>query len=101
MGRGTYFGHVTEHTALELSARACLLGALRPHRWAGADGRYDVIMECPQDQPEDSPGPGGPAVGSPSALVGIDLLSVNDIPRLTHSDLDAISRMVAESASAG
>ena len=33
-------------------------GALRPHRLAGADGRYDVIMECPRDEPAYSAVPG-------------------------------------------
>jgi cyanophycin synthetase len=54
MRRGTYFGHVTEHVALELSGLAGREVHLGRTILAGADGRYDVIMECPQDEPEDS-----------------------------------------------
>jgi len=94
MGRGTYFGHVTEHTALELSARAGRSVHFGRTEWAGADGRYDVIMECPQDEPEDSP--------VPEDLLRLALRLVTDLlsERSGHAspDLDAISRMVAESA---
>jgi len=55
--RGTYFGHVTEHVALELSGLAGREVGLGRTMWAGADGRYDVMMECPQDEPDDSPVP--------------------------------------------
>jgi cyanophycin synthetase len=51
MARGTYFGHVTEHVTLELSAmigREVFFGRTV---WAGAPGRYDVILECPRDDP--------------------------------------------------
>jgi len=51
MARGTYFGHVTEHVTLELSAmigREVFFGRTV---WAGAPGRYDVILECPRDEP--------------------------------------------------
>ena len=51
LARGTYFGHVTEHVALELSALAGREVAFGRTVWAGAEGRYDVIMECPQDEP--------------------------------------------------
>jgi cyanophycin synthetase len=54
MARGTYFGHVTEHVTLELSGligRPVYLGRTM---WAGADGRYDVMTECPDDEPADS-----------------------------------------------
>jgi cyanophycin synthetase len=55
--RGTYFGHVTEHVALELSALAGREVCLGRTRWAGADGRYDVVLECPPDEPAGSPVP--------------------------------------------
>jgi cyanophycin synthetase len=58
MARGTYFGHVTEHVALELSAQAGRDVHLGRTMWAGADGRYDVMMECPADEPADSAVPG-------------------------------------------
>ena len=58
MARGTYFGHVTEHVALELSGLAGREVHLGRTMWAGADGRYDVMMECPADEPADSPTPG-------------------------------------------
>ena len=59
MGRGTYFGHVTEHVALELSGLAGRSVHLGRTMWAGADGRYDVMTECPQDEPTDSAVPEG------------------------------------------
>jgi cyanophycin synthetase len=43
---GTYFGHILEHTAIEL---ACLTG-LEVHYgktvYAGALGQYDIVIEC-------------------------------------------------------
>ena len=55
---GTYFGHVAEHVALELSAgigREASFG-----RTVHVDrGVYDVILECPRDEPPDSPVPAG------------------------------------------
>jgi cyanophycin synthetase len=51
MARGTYFGHVTEHVTLELSTaigREVFFGRTV---WAGAPGRYDLILECPRDEP--------------------------------------------------
>jgi len=54
MSRGTYFGHVTEHVMLELSAMAGREVRLGRTMWAGADGRYDVMTQCPRDEPEDS-----------------------------------------------
>ena len=57
LARGTYFGHVTEHVALELSALAGREVAFGRTVWGGAEGRYDVIMECPQDEPASSPVP--------------------------------------------
>jgi cyanophycin synthetase len=54
LARGTYFGHVTEHVALELSALAGREVAFGRTVWAGAGGRYDVIMECPRDEPASS-----------------------------------------------
>lgn len=52
--RGTYFGHVTEHVMLELSSLAGREVRLGRTMWAGADGRYDVMTQCPQDEPGDS-----------------------------------------------
>ncbi|HUA29766.1 MAG TPA: hypothetical protein VMC03_12850, partial [Streptosporangiaceae bacterium] len=54
MARGTYFGHVTEHVALELSGLADRDVHLGRTIWAGADGRYDIMMECPRDEPAES-----------------------------------------------
>ncbi len=54
MARGTYFGHVAEHVALELSALAGREVNFGRTVWAGADGRYDVVMECSRDEPPDS-----------------------------------------------
>ncbi|MEV7805376.1 cyanophycin synthetase [Microbispora sp. NPDC088329] len=54
MARGTYFGHVTEHVTLELSSLVGRDVYLGRTMWAGADGRYDVMTECPQDEPAQS-----------------------------------------------
>ncbi|TYK43538.1 cyanophycin synthetase [Actinomadura decatromicini] len=54
MARGTYFGHVTEHVTLELSGligREVFFG--RTVR-AGGPSEYDVILECPRDEPSGS-----------------------------------------------
>ncbi len=52
--RGTYLGHVVEHVVLELSGLAGRDVHLGRTMWAGADGRYDVMTECPTDEPDDS-----------------------------------------------
>ncbi len=54
LARGTYFGHVTEHVMLELSSLAGREVQLGRTMWAGADGRYDVMTQCPPDEPGDS-----------------------------------------------
>ncbi|WP_030168421.1 cyanophycin synthetase [Spirillospora albida] len=61
MERGTYFGHVTEHVTLELSGligREVYFGrtvraggAAQDRDGGGRDGRFDVILECPLDEP--------------------------------------------------
>jgi cyanophycin synthetase len=71
MARGTYFGHVTEHVALELSALAGRDVHLGRTIWAGADGRYDIMMECPQDEPAES--------GVPADLLRLAIATVHDI----------------------
>ncbi|GLZ12800.1 cyanophycin synthetase [Actinomadura sp. NBRC 104425] len=58
MARGTYFGHVTEHVALELSCRIGREVCFGRTVWAGSPGVYDVILECPRDEPSASPVPG-------------------------------------------
>jgi cyanophycin synthetase len=71
MARGTYFGHVTEHVALELSGLAGREVHLGRTMWAGADGRYDVMMECPPDEPSSSP--------VPAALLRLAMRIVQDV----------------------
>ena len=88
MSRGTYFGHVAEHVALELSGLAGRDVHLGRTVWAGADGRYDVIMECPTDEPPDS--------AVPSELCSLAITMVTDLlaqrtPDVT-ADLEAIGR---------
>ena len=90
LAQGTYFGHVTEHVALELSAMAGRDVHLGRTLWAGADGRYDVITECPKDEPADS--------AVPRELILLALAVVKDLlaknrPGLTV-DLAAIARTV-------
>ena len=88
MSRGTYFGHVTEHVALELSG----LGGREVHlgrtMWAGADGRYDVMMECPTDEPEDS---AVPAELCTLAITVVSELLAQRTPDVA-ADLEAIGR---------
>jgi cyanophycin synthetase len=90
LARGTYFGHITEHVALELSALAGREVHLGRTIWAGADGRYDVLTQCPQDEPEDS--------AVPRELIRLALSVVKNLlvkhrPDLT-ADLAAIAQTV-------
>jgi cyanophycin synthetase len=88
MARGTYFGHVTEHVALELSGLAGREVHLGRTMWAGADGRYDVMMECPLDEPGDS--------AVPAALVDLALRIVDDVlAQRTPSFDDGLERISA------
>jgi cyanophycin synthetase len=92
MTRGTYFGHVTEHVALELSGLAGREVFFGRTEWAGADGHYDVVMACPRDEPADSP--------IPRDLLNLAIRLVHDIiaertPRLS-TPLEAISHAVEE-----
>jgi cyanophycin synthetase len=80
MDRGTYFGHVTEHVALELSSLCGREVSLGRTMWAGADGRYDVMMECPADEPPDSPGP--------ARLVGAALRITEDVLAARSPELE-------------
>ncbi|MGI9008248.1 MAG: cyanophycin synthetase family protein, partial [Streptosporangiaceae bacterium] len=81
MGRGTYFGHVTEHVALELSALAGREVHLGRTVWAGQDGHYDVMTECPLDEPEDS--------AVPEELISLALSVVQDVLAGRRPDLSA------------
>jgi cyanophycin synthetase len=90
LARGTYFGHVTEHVTLELSGLAGRDMHLGRSMWAGADGRYDIMTECPQDEPEES------AVAS--ELYQLAMTVVQDLlakrrPDVT-ADVEAIARIV-------
>ncbi len=90
MNQGTYFGHVTEHVALELSSLAGREVQLGRTMWAGAEGRYDVMMECPQDEPADS--------GVAALLLRTAIGAVHEILEKREPALDAglaaISRRV-------
>jgi len=90
MARGTFFGHVVEHVALDLSALAGRDVHLGRTMWAGADGRYDVIMECPQDEPEDS--------AVPEELCQLAISTVTDLLSKRRPDftehIGAIARTV-------
>ena len=93
MARGTYFGHVTEHAALELSGLVGREVYFGRTEWAGADGRYDVVMACPRDEPADSP--------IPRELLILAIRLVHDViaertPRL-DTPLQSISHAVEES----
>jgi cyanophycin synthetase len=90
MAHGTYFGHVTEHVALELSGLAGREVHLGRTMWAGADGRYDVMMECPQDEPTGS--------GVPEELLKVAMRIIKDLLAKRRPDFSAdlcqISRTV-------
>ncbi len=93
MARGTYFGHVSEHVALELSGLAGREVYFGRTEWAGADGRYDVVMACPADEPADST--------VPRDLLVLAIRLVGDIiaerpPRL-DAPLQSIAHAVEES----
>jgi cyanophycin synthetase len=48
---GTYFGHVAEHVAIELSQLIGRTVNFGRTAYAGAPGVYDVILESPVDEP--------------------------------------------------
>jgi cyanophycin synthetase len=81
MARGTYFGHVTEHVALELSSLAGREVHLGRTIWAGADGRYEIMMECPQDEPAESE--------VPADLLRLAMATVNAILLERDADFSA------------
>jgi cyanophycin synthetase len=81
MARGTYFGHVTEHVALELSGLTGRDVHLGRTIWAGAEGRYDIMMECPQDEPAESE--------VPANLLWLAMATVNDILLERNADFSA------------
>jgi cyanophycin synthetase len=87
MDRGTYFGHVTEHVTLELSAMAGRGVFFGRTVWAGAPGRYDVILECPRDEPPEAP--------IVERLLRLAMHTVTELlagrPPVLGPDLDAIS----------
>lgn len=51
---GTYFGHVTEHVCLELSQLIGRDVSFGRTVSTGQDGCYQLIIECPVDEPVDS-----------------------------------------------
>ena len=81
LDRGTYFGHVAEHVALELSCLAGREVRLGRTLWAGPDGHYDVVLECPQDEPAGSP--------VPALLVDAAIAITHDLVAGRAPDIDA------------
>src|SRR6201996_8260033 len=51
---GTYFGHVTEHVCIELSQMIGRDVSFGRTVSAGEPGLYDLVLECPPDEPDDS-----------------------------------------------
>jgi cyanophycin synthetase len=92
MARGTYFGHVTEHVALELSGLAGREVHLGRTLWAGADGRYDIVLECPADEPADS--------GVPGELLALAITGVSDVLALREPGFGAGLARIARLAEA-
>jgi cyanophycin synthetase len=91
LARGTYFGHVTEHVALELSALAGREVHFGRTVWAGAEGRYDVVMECPRDEPPSSDVPRDLLTLAISVVT--EILAEHETP--LRDALDGITRSVA------
>ncbi len=89
MANGTYFGHVTEHVMLELSGLAGRPVYLGRTMWAGADGRYDVMTECPQDEPADSVVPA--ELLRLAMRIVLELLSDSDATPDFTADLELIA----------
>ncbi len=89
MARGTYFGHVTEHVALELSGLAGREVYFGRTERAGADGSYNVVMACPRDEPADSP--------IPRELLILAIRLVGDIVAERIPRLDAPVRAISQS----
>jgi cyanophycin synthetase len=54
---GTHLGHVAEHVALELSARLGRDATFGRTRDTETPGEYELILECPRDEPAESPVP--------------------------------------------
>ena len=54
LSHGTYFGHVTEHVCIELSQLIGREVSFGRTVSAGEPGMYDLIIECPADEPADS-----------------------------------------------
>jgi cyanophycin synthetase len=90
MARGTYFGHVAEHVALEISSLAGRDVHLGRTIWAGADGRYDIMMECPQDEPADS---AVPTELIRAAIAAVEAVLSQRAPDLA-ADVDQIAAVV-------
>ncbi|MEV4518068.1 cyanophycin synthetase [Dactylosporangium sp. NPDC049525] len=51
---GTYFGHAAEHVAIELSQRIGRQVNFGRTEGTGVPGEYDVVTECPLDEPPGS-----------------------------------------------
>src|SRR5258708_22210957 len=90
MTGGTYFGHITEHVALELSGLAGREIHLGRTLRAGADGRYDVVTECPQDEPDDS--------AVPAELYRLAITIVEDLLAEPTPDMTAHLEAIARTA---
>ncbi|HEX8630372.1 MAG TPA: cyanophycin synthetase [Catenuloplanes sp.] len=68
---GTYFGHVTEHVAIELSqliGRDVSFGRTVP---VDEPGQYDVILECPRDEPAECAVPRGLLEAAVDLVTGV------------------------------
>src|SRR5258705_12783341 len=51
---GTYFGHIAEHVSIELSCRIGREVSFGRTEGTEMRGVYDVVTECPVDEPLDS-----------------------------------------------
>jgi cyanophycin synthetase len=85
---GTYFGHIAEHVAIELSCRIGREVSFGRTTYAGEPGCYDVATECPVDEPDDST--------LPEALLALAIDATTGLLRCRMPDhgttLDALRR---------
>lgn len=81
---GTYYGHIAEHVSIELSQRIGRPVNFGRTTSAGAPELYDVMTECPADEPIDS------TVAEDLLALAIDI--VTDLPHaMCQAHLDRLA----------
>lgn len=85
---GTYFGHTAEHVAIELSQRIGRQVNFGRTEGTGVPGEYDVVTECPVDEP---PGSGVAEALLSLAIAGV-LAALHGEPVRVEDELAALRR---------